>query len=147
MAARQLGHQRAADRHRRRSSLLGIVFAEPLVRLFAAEFSDVPGKFELTVYLARIMVPFLTLVALAAVFMGMLNSLGHFFMPGAVAGDVQRRDHRDARWRSCRSRRRSASQPIVVVAIGDARRRARAARDPVAAAARAKGFRYRPSLD
>ena len=59
----------------------GIVFAEPLVRLFASDFSDVPGKLELTIYLARIVFPFLTLVAVAAVLMGMLNSLGHFFVP------------------------------------------------------------------
>ena len=61
--------------------LLGIVFAEPLVRLFAADFSAVPGKLELTIYLTRIVFPFLTLVAVAAVLMGMLNSLGHFFVP------------------------------------------------------------------
>ena len=59
----------------------GVIFAEPLIRLFAPGFADVPGKLELTVLLARIMVPFLTLVALAAVFMGMLNALGHFFIP------------------------------------------------------------------
>jgi putative peptidoglycan lipid II flippase len=61
--------------------VIGIVFAEPLVRLFAAEFADVPGKIELTIYLTRIVFPFLTLVAVAAVLMGMLNSLGHFFIP------------------------------------------------------------------
>jgi putative peptidoglycan lipid II flippase len=61
--------------------LLGIVFAGPLVRLYAADFSAVPGKIELTIYLARIVFPFLTLVAVAAVLMGMLNSLGHFFVP------------------------------------------------------------------
>jgi len=61
--------------------VLGVVFAEPLVRLFASEFSDVPGKLELTIYLTRIVFPFLTLVAVAAVLMGMLNSLGHFFIP------------------------------------------------------------------
>ncbi len=61
--------------------LAGIVFAEPLVRTFAAEFSSVPGKLELTVHLTRIMLPFLTLVAVAAALMGMLNSLGHFFVP------------------------------------------------------------------
>src|SRR5262245_20124395 len=33
--------------------LLGIVFAGPLVRLYASEFSQVPGKLELTTYLAR----------------------------------------------------------------------------------------------
>jgi len=61
--------------------LAGIVFAEPLVRSFAPEFSTVPGQVELTVHLTRIMLPFLTLVAVAAALMGMLNSLGHFFVP------------------------------------------------------------------
>ena len=37
------------------------------------------------------MLPFLTLVAMAAALMGMLNSLHHFFVPALVAGDVQRR--------------------------------------------------------
>jgi putative peptidoglycan lipid II flippase len=61
--------------------LLAIVFADPLVRLYASNFSDVPGKLELTIYLARIVSPFLSLVAVAAVLMGMLYSLGHFFIP------------------------------------------------------------------
>jgi putative peptidoglycan lipid II flippase len=61
--------------------LLAIIFAEPLVRFYAGDFAQVPGKLELTVHLARIMAPFLTLVAIAAVFMGMLNALGHFFIP------------------------------------------------------------------
>jgi putative peptidoglycan lipid II flippase len=61
--------------------ILGMVFAEPLVRLYAEGFEAVPGKIELTVFLARIMTPFLTMVAVAAVFMGMLNALGHFFVP------------------------------------------------------------------
>lgn len=59
----------------------GIVFADPLVRLYAGDFAAVPGKIELTVLLTRIMLPFLTLVAVAAATMGMLNSLGHFFVP------------------------------------------------------------------
>jgi putative peptidoglycan lipid II flippase len=61
--------------------VIGIIFAEPLVRFYAPNFSAVPGKIELTIYLARIAFPFLTLVAIAAVLMGMLNSLGHFFVP------------------------------------------------------------------
>src|SRR5687767_1585188 len=59
----------------------GMTFAEPLVRVFAADFAEVPGKLELTIYLTRIVFPFLTLVAVAAALMGMLNSLGHFFVP------------------------------------------------------------------
>src|SRR5690606_6392180 len=38
---------------------VGIVMAEPLVRVFAAGFADVPGKLELTVLLTRWMFPFL----------------------------------------------------------------------------------------
>src|SRR6478752_5597468 len=52
--------------------VLGMIFAEPLVRFYAPSFSQVPGKIELTIYLARIAFPFLTLVAIAAVLMGML---------------------------------------------------------------------------
>jgi putative peptidoglycan lipid II flippase len=61
--------------------VFGIIFAEPLVRVFAPGFAEIPGKLELTVYLTRIVFPFLTLVAVAAVLMGMLNSLGYFFVP------------------------------------------------------------------
>jgi putative peptidoglycan lipid II flippase len=61
--------------------LLGIVFATPLVRLYASEYASVPGKLELTTSLTRITLPFLTLVALAAVLMGMLNALRRFFIP------------------------------------------------------------------
>jgi putative peptidoglycan lipid II flippase len=61
--------------------LAAVLFAGPLVHFYAGNFERVPGKLELTIYLARIMAPFLTLVAVAAVFMGMLNALGHFFIP------------------------------------------------------------------
>ena len=62
--------------------ILAMVFTEPLVRLLtAADFALVPGKVELTVTLARIMLPLLTLIAIAAALMGMLNSLHHFFVP------------------------------------------------------------------
>jgi putative peptidoglycan lipid II flippase len=61
--------------------LLGIVFATPIVSAFAGDYGSVPGKLELTVLLTRIMLPFLTCVALAAAIMGMLNSLHQFFIP------------------------------------------------------------------
>jgi putative peptidoglycan lipid II flippase len=62
--------------------LLGIVFAEPLVGAFTAErFSQDPGQIPLTVQLARVMLPALTFIAIAAAFMGMLNSLHHYFIP------------------------------------------------------------------
>ena len=62
----------------------GIVFAEPLSELYAWRFrDDEPGKFELTVQLVRITMPFLLLIALAAAFMGMLNALKRFFIPAS----------------------------------------------------------------
>lgn len=61
--------------------LAGMVFARPLTELLAGDYAAVPGKLELTVTLSRIVLPFLTLVALAAVLTGMLNSLNRFFTP------------------------------------------------------------------
>jgi putative peptidoglycan lipid II flippase len=62
--------------------VLGIVFAGPLVSAFTADrFTEDPRLLGLTVHLARIMLPVLTFIAVAAVFMGMLNSLHHYFIP------------------------------------------------------------------
>lgn len=61
--------------------LAGIVFARPLTEVIAGDYADVPGKLELTVTLTRVLLPFLTLVAVAAALMGMLNSLNRFFTP------------------------------------------------------------------
>lgn len=61
--------------------VLGMVFAGPIVETFAGAFRTVPGKLELTVFLTRLMLPFLTFVAVAAALMGMLNSLHRFFIP------------------------------------------------------------------
>jgi putative peptidoglycan lipid II flippase len=59
----------------------GFAFAGPLVTAYAGDFSRVPGKLELTITLTRTMLPFLTMVSVAAAVMGMLNSLHHYFMP------------------------------------------------------------------
>lgn len=61
--------------------ILGFLFAAPLVRLLAPGFEAVPGKFETTVALTRVMLPFLPLVSFAAVAMGMLNAHRRFAMP------------------------------------------------------------------
>ena len=80
--------------------VLGIVFAAPITELSppahrrdALRFSDSarrrlrprvrvgPGKLELTTQLTRIMMPFLTTVAVAVAVMGMLNALHRFFLP------------------------------------------------------------------
>ncbi|MBX6422404.1 murein biosynthesis integral membrane protein MurJ [Thermosulfurimonas sp. F29] len=61
--------------------LLGEVLAPGLVHLLAPAFREVPGKFELTVSLTRIMWPFLFFISLSAILAGMLNALGVFFWP------------------------------------------------------------------
>ena len=62
--------------------ILGVVFAEPLIVGFADQkFTADPVKLALTVQMARVMLPTLTLIAVAAAFMGMLNSLHHYFVP------------------------------------------------------------------
>ena len=61
--------------------LVGIVFARPLVTMYAGDYAGVPGKLDLTIQLTRLMMPFLVMVAVAAAVMGMLNSLHHYFLP------------------------------------------------------------------
>lgn len=62
-------------------AVLGILFAPHITSAFAPDFAEVPGKLELTTDLTRIMLPFLTMLAVAAAMMGMLNSLRRFFVP------------------------------------------------------------------
>src|SRR6266566_2018057 len=64
-------------------TLLGIVFASQLVDLLTW-WSWPPDKTELTIWLTRIMWPFMLLVSLAALVMGMLNAK-HVFGPPAMA--------------------------------------------------------------
>ncbi|MCT4642803.1 MAG: murein biosynthesis integral membrane protein MurJ [Bacteriovoracaceae bacterium] len=62
-------------------SLLIYIFAPQLIGLFAPNFTGDPLKFEHTIFLTRIMSPFLLLVSLSALLMGVLNSLKVFFIP------------------------------------------------------------------
>jgi putative peptidoglycan lipid II flippase len=61
--------------------VFGIIFAGPLVAFIAPGYQTDPGKFELTVRLTRIMMPFILLVALAAQAMGVLNARDRFGIP------------------------------------------------------------------
>jgi putative peptidoglycan lipid II flippase len=65
--------------------VLGILFAPGLVDLMFPGFAEVPGKKELTVTLARIMMPFLLFIALAAKAMGVLNAKGVFGIPALAS--------------------------------------------------------------
>lgn len=61
--------------------LLGMLYSGHLVNLMAPDFNLVAGKVRLTTLMTRIMFPFLLLVSLAAVAMGILNTKGKFFIP------------------------------------------------------------------
>lgn len=64
-------------------TIVGVIFAPQIVGLIAAGFP--PEKAELATTLTRIMFPFLLLVALAAVAMGVLNTRGRFGIPASAS--------------------------------------------------------------
>ena len=123
----------------------GILFAEPLVRGLAGDYAEVAGKLELAALLTRILLPVLTMVAVAAAMMGMLNSLDRFFVPalspamynvGIIAGGALLVPLMPG----------LGLDPVVAVAVGALL----GAMGQVALQAPAlyrEGFRYRPALD
>jgi hypothetical protein len=136
----------------------GMVFARPLIEMYAGDFASVPGKLDLTVRLTRVMLPFLTPVAVAAAVMGMLNSLHQYFVPALSPGFQHRttspvRSARAAhagarlaadRWRSRCRRLRVDSARSRSMAIARARgfRTALHPRDPGLRRAGADGPRH-----
>ena len=75
--------------------VLGILFAPTLVDILAREdFDEILNsnehygfdtKVELTIYLTRLMLPYLLFVSLAAIAMGLLNSKGKFGIPACAS--------------------------------------------------------------
>jgi putative peptidoglycan lipid II flippase len=62
-------------------AVLGVVFSPFLTRLFGTGFEMTPGKLELTSTLNRIMFPYIALVSVTALSMGVLNTLHRFAVP------------------------------------------------------------------
>lgn len=62
-------------------TIIAAAAAPEIVHVMAGDFADTSGKFELTVLLTRIMLPFLAVVSLAAVAMGMLNAQNRYATP------------------------------------------------------------------
>ena len=60
---------------------LFVLFAEPIMSVFAPGFDDQPALQDLTVNLARLMFPIVVLLALSGLVVGMLNSFEHFSVP------------------------------------------------------------------
>src|SRR4029078_8633447 len=64
-------------------TIIGIIFSRQFINLIADGFS--PEKAELATTLTQIMFPFILLVALAAVAMGVLNTKGVFGIPASAS--------------------------------------------------------------
>jgi putative peptidoglycan lipid II flippase len=64
-------------------TLLGIIFAPGVIHVLAPGFA--PDKAQLTILLTRIMFPFILLVSLAALLMGMLNAKDVFGVPAMAS--------------------------------------------------------------
>jgi len=62
-------------------AIAGVLLAPLIVRLIAPGFTAMPGKLALTVMLTRMMFPYIFFIGLVALFMGILNVLGHFAAP------------------------------------------------------------------
>ena len=60
-------------------TILVEIFAEQVMVPFVPGFLSDPAKFELTVFLTRIMFPYLACMSLMAAYAAILNSLGRFF--------------------------------------------------------------------
>jgi putative peptidoglycan lipid II flippase len=61
--------------------LLMMVFTPEIAVMLASGFEKIPGKLENTILMGRVMMPFLLMMALAALLMGISNSLGYFGVP------------------------------------------------------------------
>ncbi len=91
-------------------SAVAIALMPWIVYGLASDFTEVPGKFDLAVYLSRLTFPYLALISLATLFTGILNSRSRFgpgaFAPilfnivlisGVVTGSIWRGDSGDDR--------------------------------------------------
>ncbi len=65
-------------------SVIGVLFAPLIIRLFAPGFVDEPEKFEMTVKALRIMFPYLFFISLVAMSAAILNTLNRFAIPAAT---------------------------------------------------------------
>ena len=62
-------------------TILGIIFSPQLVHLMFPGFAANPEKVSITIFLNRLMFPYIFFVSLVALCMGILNTVRHFFTP------------------------------------------------------------------
>lgn len=62
-------------------SVAGVLLSPLIVTVMAPGFTEFPDKYSLTVFLTRLMFPYIFFISLVALCMGILNSLRHFTAP------------------------------------------------------------------
>ncbi|MFZ2631414.1 MAG: murein biosynthesis integral membrane protein MurJ [Desulfosalsimonadaceae bacterium] len=62
-------------------TIIGIVFSPLIITIMFPGFRAEPAKYELTVFLNRLMFPYIFFISLVALCMGILNTIRHFFTP------------------------------------------------------------------
>lgn len=62
-------------------TILGIIFSPLIISFIAPGFAETPEKYELAVFLNRLMFPYILLISLVALAMGILNADNHFLTP------------------------------------------------------------------
>jgi putative peptidoglycan lipid II flippase len=62
-------------------TLAGIIFSPQIVAVMFPGFRVEPSKLELTIFLNRLMFPYIFFISLVALCMGILNTVRHFFTP------------------------------------------------------------------
>ncbi|MEG2670467.1 MAG: murein biosynthesis integral membrane protein MurJ, partial [Oscillospiraceae bacterium] len=66
-------------------AVVGVVFAEPIVKIMVPGYADVPTKLEQTAKILRILFPSIAFTAIAYVAVGMLQSFGEFTIPSLIS--------------------------------------------------------------
>ena len=67
------------------AAVIGIIFAEPLVRLMVPGYADIPQKVEQTAALLRVLFPSIVFTAMAYIAVGILQSFGQFTIPSLIS--------------------------------------------------------------
>ena len=62
-------------------AIAGIFLSPLIIRIIAPGFTDSPEKLSVTIFLTRIMFPYIFFIGMVALSMGILNVLGHFAAP------------------------------------------------------------------
>ncbi|MBN1113862.1 MAG: murein biosynthesis integral membrane protein MurJ [Oligoflexia bacterium] len=60
-------------------TVTGVIFSTEITSILVPDFSNSAEKMELTTRLTRLMFPYILLIGMTALFMGILNTAGHFF--------------------------------------------------------------------